>query len=335
MRQNSDPLPYIQFDRAAKPKVIDVATLISCTPQHAQGSMMNFWELCGDPREIERLLREGKDAVVLPAEEVASRFEIASGKAVDPRRLASIGLLEAQGEGTFRVRGMSRYFDPIRRRISRLSAAQVAGKASAAARKETLGSAQPRSGHRSKVVRTPPERPPNDSRTSFEPSAERSPERPPKTAYSGQRSADIFKEEEAEAEAPPLPLEILPPVVSKPETPPDSAGAPLRPEEKRAPLTYEKPTTPPENWLGPDFFRWAQHVRQINGYVAEKWPRGHALEDWFATAVSTPNVTVGRLKEGFYAYGDDPHWKGRNCPFGGFMSQWASFMPREARHAAR
>ena len=115
---------------------------------------------------------------------------------------------------------------------------------------------------------------------------------------------------------------------------PDSPGTAIRAEDHRAPLVYEKPTTPPDGWLFPEFFRWAQHVRHINGYIVEKWPKGHAGRDWYASAIGTPGVTVPRLKEGFYAYGDDPYWKQRNCPFNGFMDQWPRFMPPEVAHAS-
>ncbi len=116
---------------------------------------------------------------------------------------------------------------------------------------------------------------------------------------------------------------------------PTSPGAAIREEDdRRAPLHYEKPTTPPEGWLGPDFFRWAQHIRQINGYIAEKWPKGHSLRDWFSSAISTPGVTVQRLKEGFYAYGADPYWKQKKAPFHGFIDQWPRFMPPEVAHAS-
>lgn len=152
-----------------------------------------------------------------------------------------------------------------------------------------------------------------------------------------------------EAEAPPPPISsvgamgatVLAPDALREladQRKPDSTGAPLRPEaELRAPLVYEKPTGPPEGWLGPEFFRWAQHVRQINGYVGEKWPPGHSLRDWFAEAIGTPGVTVPRLKKGFYAFGEDEHWKAAKppYPFRAFMSQWASFMPQEVKHAAR
>lgn len=52
---DSDPLPYVQVDRSAKPRAALLAGSLGVTPQHALGSLVEWWDLNGDPRECERL----------------------------------------------------------------------------------------------------------------------------------------------------------------------------------------------------------------------------------------------------------------------------------------
>lgn len=144
-QQNSDPLPYTQVDRAVKPKAALLAGYLGVTVQHALGSLVEFWDLCGDPREIERLVAAGQHEIILTAAEVQTRFAMAAGKPADVSALASLGLLEPKGGDAYRVRGMSRYFTPVERRVQARQAASAGGKASARARKERTGTAQPRS----------------------------------------------------------------------------------------------------------------------------------------------------------------------------------------------
>lgn len=143
--ESSDPLPYTQVDRAVKPKAMLLAQALNVTVQHALGSLIEFWELNGEPRALERLLGAGTREVVLSAEEVVQRFRLASGKDVDPWLLANLGLLEPREDGRFRVRGMSRFFRPIEARIRARQVAAAGGKASVEARKSKFGSADPRS----------------------------------------------------------------------------------------------------------------------------------------------------------------------------------------------
>ncbi len=131
-QENSDPLPYTQVDRAVKPKVALLAGALGITIQHAMGSLVEFWDLCGDPRDLERLVKAGVGEIVLSREDIAGRFALASGgKTVDPGLLAHLGLLEPRGDD-FRVRGMSRYFQPITRRVQAREAASKGGLATAA-----------------------------------------------------------------------------------------------------------------------------------------------------------------------------------------------------------
>lgn len=194
-QSSSDPLPYVQVDRAITPAVAHLASHMKVTNQHALGSLVGFWNLCGDPRELEAIVSAtpaGEEPeVVLTADEIALRFQLVSDVKVEPVVLARLHILEERPEGTFRVRGMSRFFDPITRRLSARAAASKAGKASAEARKASTGSSQPVrqtfDGRSTDVEqpfderRTSVERPLNDRSTPVE--------RPPKTAVSGQRSS--------------------------------------------------------------------------------------------------------------------------------------------------
>lgn len=229
---SSDPLPYVQVDRAVKPKAAMLADMMQTSRQHALGSLIEWWDLCGDPRALEAVVSqtpEGQEPeLVITAEQVERRFAMASGRQVAANDLADLGLLEPRGAEGFRVRGMSRYFAPVKARLRARHAAAVGGRASAQKRRLETGSAQPRrSEDRSTVAqpdsevlsngsRTVPERLPNGSRTV--PEATSNP--------SGQRSADsgqYLKEGETLRVPPPEPLELIPtqgPRV-KPRKPPD------------------------------------------------------------------------------------------------------------------
>jgi len=136
---SSDPLPFTQLDRTVKAKAAILAGAMGVSSQHAVGSLLVFWDLNGDPRELEKIVEQGKDAVVLTAAQVALRFQIASGKETSPDLLAEIGFLEPLDGGLFRVRGMSRYFKPITRRIQARAAASLGGKVTAAKLKRSGG----------------------------------------------------------------------------------------------------------------------------------------------------------------------------------------------------
>lgn len=296
-QSNSDPLPYVQVDRAVKPRAALLAGALGVSNQHAVGSLVEWWDLCGDPRELERIVEAtppgDEPAVLLSPGDAQLRFRLASGKDVDPVELVHLGLLEPRGE-QFRVRGMSRYFEPIRKRIKARASASAAGKASAESRRKATGTAQPRSGDRSEsgsatgsgAVRESFERPPNASRTPPNPSGQRS-------AVSG-----LLEEED-------------------------------QPQPK-GPLIFEPPTTDPSTWNHADFFRWAQASRQALGLLGEKWPR-KSLSHWWSTALGTPGVTVGRLQQAFRNFSLDEHWgspaRKPAAPFEGFMSVWSAHVP--------
>ncbi len=141
----------------------------------------------------------------------------------------------------------------------------------------------------------------------------------------GKESLDNGKEI---SEAPLSPVSATDAIRPSPETVKALAG-------EVAPRAIEAPAGPPEGWTGSEFWQWAQFIRQENGYVPEKWPDHRDLGAWWSGVLGTRGVTVQRLKQAFYAYGDTEFWKPRLYPFGGFRTQWASFMPQEARHAAQ
>jgi len=142
MSQDSDPLPFTKIDRAMKPKAAMLASHFGVSYQHGIGGLVEFWDLCGDPREIERLATSGVVKVVLTADELEARFEMGFGKHLSVVKLASMGLVAKDAEG-YRVRGMSRYFEPVMARLQRKAAAVAGGKASAAVRLAAAGTAQP------------------------------------------------------------------------------------------------------------------------------------------------------------------------------------------------
>lgn len=192
---DSDPLPYVQVDRSAKPRAALLAGSLGVTPQHALGSLVEWWDLNGDPRELERIAMATpagvEPAVLVTRDDAAARFKLASGKDCDPLTLVHLGLLEQVGD-RFRVRGMSRYFEPVMSRIRARRAASAGGKASAESRRATTGSAQPRSGVASEFASSPgqadlkadfeatPKRDRSDAEAESNPSGQRS-------AVSGQR----------------------------------------------------------------------------------------------------------------------------------------------------
>lgn len=182
---DSDPLPYVQVDRAVRGRVGLLAGALGVTTQHALGALVEWWDLNGDPRALTEILEataEGDEpAVLISAQAARDRFLLAAGKPCEPSILVHLGLLEPVADGAFRVRGMSRYFAPVQARAKARAAAANAGKASAEARRATSGTAQPVRGavrepfdSRSGAVRTDAERPPNARRTPPNPSGQRS-----------------------------------------------------------------------------------------------------------------------------------------------------------------
>lgn len=92
------------------------------------------------------------------------------------------------------------------------------------------------------------------------------------------------------------------------------------------PVVWELPTKPPADWLGEDFFAWAQVQRQGEGLIGERTvPRG--LGRWWATARMM--VTTEALQAAWTRFSRDLHWAGATppYPFAGFIRQWDRFVP--------
>lgn len=109
------------------------------------------------------------------------------------------------------------------------------------------------------------------------------------------------REVEAEVDAPKLPARVQQP-----------------PKVERV-WVVKPPTTPPEQWTGEDFWRWAQSRRQAGGYAPEKWPHPRELGAWWSEVRS--HVEAEALKAAFEKFGNDPHWERATPPF-----PWAAFV---------
>jgi hypothetical protein len=144
---DSDGLPFVQVDRSVKQKAAMLAGALDVTPQHALGSLVQWWDLNGEPREIERLVEATPDgespAVVVTRDDAVMRFRLASGRDVDPLALVHLGFLAPLPDGRFRVRGMSRYIEPVAARLRARRGASKGGQRSAERRREAFGTAQP------------------------------------------------------------------------------------------------------------------------------------------------------------------------------------------------
>lgn len=192
LEESSDPLPYTQLDRAVKAPAARLAQKLQVTYQHALGGLAEFWELCGDPRDLSRLLDQGIREVVLDQDEVMGRFSMAMGvdcSAVTVFDLCRLRILELQVDGRYRVRGMSRYFKVVELRRVRREAASIGGKKSAETRAGRYGSAQPASGVASGDASRFASGKPHQPTLGLEANAEATPKQTPNTADSGQRSS--------------------------------------------------------------------------------------------------------------------------------------------------
>lgn len=95
--------------------------------------------------------------------------------------------------------------------------------------------------------------------------------------------------------------------------------------------TIAPPDTPPEEWLGKDFWRWAQSVRLKAKLVPEKVPDERKLSVWWSGCLMTEGVTPKAMQRGFLRFGQSDHWEGTDppYPFHAFMSQWDQFTRME------
>ena len=289
--KSSDPLPFVQVDRAAKQIAAMLAGPLGVTFQHALGGLVQFWGLCGERRDIEKLIAEGKDEVVLAGDEVKRRFRLAMGKDAELPDLVDLHILEDRTGGQYRVRGMSRFFEPLAKAKRLAEAAAAGGKASAKARKEKHGTAQPRSGAgsagRSESVRSAAsESVRTVVRTTLEPDAEPEPEAAPNTDGRRQTSEDRLQN------FPPPPAHVEKPV----ENPVVVGGAHLAGRSK-------------ELWEG------INNQRSAHQLPVELTPPAR----WAAFNHEVAHRAVKAVLRGHQKYLADPHFADRNWPLAFFL----------------
>jgi hypothetical protein len=306
---SSDPLPFTQLDRTVKAKAAILAGAMGVTSQHAVGSLLVFWDLNGDPRELERLVEQGKDAVVLTGAQAALRFQIASGKETKPELLAEVGFLEPLGDDLYRVRGMSRYFKPIARRLQAKAAASLGGKTTSRKLKRESGrfvsetvqeaAGSPAGGAPEQPLQRNPAVTPSEPPSEHQANTSRETKRAPGLEDRDQRSEVISSKEE---EPPSSPKEVRP-----------------------VPL----PAKPPDPFADAHAF-WAewQNARHQAGYVTEKPPPG--LSGWFSEMMLELNGDKPRVEATMRAFSRSDYWRARNLPIHALMRQWREFVPRKA-----
>lgn len=106
------------------------------------------------------------------------------------------------------------------------------------------------------------------------------------------------------------------------------------PPKQHLPRLVEPPTTPETAWTFQDFRRWGEGRRQASGLIPDKPMNEREGSAWWSACLMTPGVTVRALKEGFYAFGDDPYWSKRGCPIRAFVSQWEKYVKPEVPNVA-
>lgn len=297
---SSDPLPFVQVDRAIESTTALLAGHMKVSTQHALGSLVAFWKMCADPRELEKVVATTppghEPEVVLAGEVVAMRFRLASDREIEPSVLTHLGVLEARPDDAYRVRGMSRYFKAIENSKRARAIAAAGGKASAESRKKTFGSAQPQSNRQfnrpEPRLEAQPELLPNSSRTvvrtAVEPTPEPKPNRPPNTDVRRQTSES--KEDPESAKSPPIQplLELVgqAPKKPRPRPAPDPKAeferfvATLTPDEGKVFEAYE---TAMGVELGADWGLRKFVGQKLKAHTADELCaaiRGHASDTW-------------------------------------------------------
>lgn len=310
-QQSSDPLPYVQVDRAVKPKATLLANALGVTTQHATGSLVEFWELCGDPRELEAIVAatppEEEPEVVLEPDDLRLRFKLASGHDLDPAVMARLGLVEPR-EQRFRVRGMSRYFEPIIRRLQARDAASKGGKASVETRRKRSGTAQPTGGKGSNSAEGAGS---DSAQATAQAASEAEPKRHPKRNGSGDGSV---------TEAEPNPSGQR------------TADSTLKGQHHQGGVAAFEVAQPDveriESWDAKEFWRAAELVRRAQGYPPQKWPHPIALARWWGEARAIADVAV--LGEAFKRFCRDKYALERSppAPFELWMTNWNNHLPR-------
>lgn len=221
--------------------------------------------------------------------------------------LTAFGFLEETDVGKFRVRGTERYL--------------------------RLGRARSKGGHAAKGnLKRGPSRGTSPAAAGSQPG--NSPGcAPALTASSEQRAANSFKERTYvgdEGTAAGNKTQLSPAADIAPKAP----AQPVAAKTAHVPSVPSAPTAPREGWLFPDFWAWAQHKRHQALLVPEPPPNLTKGAGWWSAARSI--ASTEELCEGFYRFGEDPHWQSTTpkLPFAGFQSQWTRYVElRRAQHA--
>lgn len=296
-QSDGDLLPYREVDRTLKPKLPLLAGVMGVTPQHALGSLIEFWDMCADPRELESIASlaitmNQTPEVVLAKDDLELKFEIASGKKVEAIKLVALRLLEPRPNDTFRVRGMSRDFKPIVKRLVNKKNAAEGGRKSAETRAAAHGTAQPKGGKGSKDA-----------------------------SAAGSEVAQALTE---------APTEAIPKRAGSDDG--SAAEAERNPSGQRSAVSdtsssYDDDGAPPPPSLAVQFFGWFQAARAEGGWAHEEPPPGEELEAFFATVTAAlkddPPGATEALKVAMKGYSKDEFWLGRALPWAGFVEQWA------------
>lgn len=106
------------------------------------------------------------------------------------------------------------------------------------------------------------------------------------------------------------------------------------PAAKNLPTAITPPTSPPDGWMGEDFWRWAESTRQTAGCPPQGPPHPAKLSGWWSTARAMCEVEP--LQDAFLNFGDDAYWQAQKpaLPFGGFMAQWNKYLNVGRRDAS-
>ena len=131
----SDALSFIQVDRDVSHKAALLAATWRLPFPMALGGLVAFWQSCTDADELRHLVETGKTSLVLDNNSIVRRFQTL-GIDINPQHLADYGFLEP-AEGGWRVRGISRYLESIRKSIQAQAAGQIGGKRSSSLKRNS------------------------------------------------------------------------------------------------------------------------------------------------------------------------------------------------------
>jgi hypothetical protein len=288
-----DPqLPYIQVARGVAAKAAQLAARCNADYYRVRGVLDCFWEELADRRVLAKAL-DGPGCVVVTLEQAEAAICRPIGAGIAD--VVHAGFLEVRPDG-YRVRGMSRYLDAERVRLSRHP--------------------------RPTLVQ-----PPSDGGFNPPPTPLQPPSNHPPRGVEGHRGERVeVRGERLETKG------ETGGVVAPP--PPALSLAGVRLSELHANLT--PPDAPPEAWGAGEFWTWAQCLRRDNGHTVEGWPGDVELARWWREARQLADVpTLKRAFMAFGADPHWEHKAKPPFPWRGWASQFSDFIPQRSAHAAR